>query len=304
MRALVPLAALALLGGCATVPGQDRLAERDPLQRINRGVWGFNQGVDKVVLRPVSGLYRAVAPRPARRGISRIFANLAEPWSFINNMLQGKPDRAFTNLGRFVVNTTIGVGGLADHATKMGLKPAYEDFGQTLATWGVNGGPYVVLPILGPSTLRDGVGMGLAQLGDPYRVCLRRCGISNTAQYSATGLEIVSIRADLSESGADGLLDASLDSYSTAKSAYLQRRRAAILDQDGDTASAGPPDDKAAATGGAAGTTGATGDAALDAALADIRAQQAEQGASTTTPAAPALPANPAPAPAPAAPPQ
>jgi phospholipid-binding lipoprotein MlaA len=291
MRALVPLAALALLAGCATTPGQDRLAERDPLQGVNRAVWGFNQGVDKVVLRPVSSVYRAVTPRPARRGLSRILANLAEPWSFVNNMLQGKPDRAFTNLGRFVINTTIGVGGLADHATKMGLKPAYEDFGQTLAAWGVNGGPYLVLPILGPTTLRDGVGMGMAQFGDPYRVCLRKCGLTNTQQYGATAAEIISIRADLSESGADGLLDASLDSYATAKSAYLQRRRAAILDQD-DDGTALP----ATGPGDAAGKPAdASGDAALDAALADIKAQQAEQAQPAPAEAAPA-PATPAPA--------
>ncbi len=234
MRALGPVLMLALLAGCATTPGQDRLAERDPLQGFNRAMWGVNQGVDKVVLRPVSGAYRAVTPRPARRGLTRLLANLAEPWSFINNMLQGKPDRAFTNLGRFVVNTTIGVGGLADHASKMGLKPAPEDFGQTLATWGVNGGPYLVLPILGPSTLRDGVGMGVAQLADPYRVCLRRCGLTNTQQIGANAAEIISTRASLSESGADGLLDSSLDSYATAKSAFLQRRRSAILDQDTD----------------------------------------------------------------------
>ena len=283
MRALGPLLTLALLAGCATAPGQDRLAERDPLQGVNRAVWGFNQGVDKVVLRPVSGVYRAVTPRPARRGLSRILANLEEPWSFINNMLQGKPDRAFTNLGRFVVNTTIGVGGLADHASKMGLKPAVEDFGQTLATWGVNGGPYLVLPILGPSTLRDTVGMGVSQFADPYRVCLRECGLTNTQQLGANAAEIISIRADLSESGADGLLDSSLDSYATAKSAYLQRQRAAILDQD-DEAAAVPP----AGVGDAAGKPEASGDAAMDAALADIKAQQAEQGAPPAeTPASP-----------------
>ncbi|TVV71237.1 VacJ family lipoprotein [Sphingomonas solaris] len=282
MRALVPLATFALLAGCATTPGTDRLAERDPLQGFNRVMWGFNQGVDKVVLKPVSGVYRTVTPRPARRGLSRILSNLSEPWSAINNLLQGKPDRAFTNLGRFVVNTTIGVGGLADHATKMGLKDSPEDFGQTLARWGVNGGPYLVLPILGPSTLRDGVGMGLAQFGDPYRVCLRQCGLTNTQQLAAQGAEIVSLRSDLTDSGADGLLAGSLDSYATVKSAYLQRRRAAILDQDGDAAAIPP-----AGPGDAAG--GAGSDASLDAAVADIKAQQAEE-ASQPGEAAPGAP--------------
>ncbi len=280
MRAFVPLATLALLAGCATTPGNDRLAERDPLQPVNRAIWGFNQGVDKVLLKPASGIYRTVTPRPARRGLSRILANLSEPWSFVNNMLQGKPDRAFNNLGRFVVNTTIGVGGLADHATRMGIKDSPEDFGQTLARWGVNGGPYLVLPILGPSTLRDGVGSAIAQYGDPYRVCLRECGLTNTQQWAANGLEILSIRSDLTDSGADGLLDSSLDSYATAKSAYLQRRRAAILDQDDDAATI-PPAGPADAASGAA----SAGDASLDAALADIKEQQAEQGDPAAAPA-------------------
>lgn len=233
MRLFAACLSLMLLAGCATTPGTDRLAERDPLEGFNRGVWGFNRGVDKVVLKPVSTVYRTVAPKPARRGLTRILANLAEPFSAINNLLQGKPDRAVENLGRFVVNSTIGVGGLADHATDIGIKPAPEDFGQTLASWGVNGGPYLVLPILGPSTLRDGVGSGVAQLADPYRICLRECGIaSSNARLAETAAEVVIARADLTEAGADAFLDSSLDPYATARSAYLQRRRAQILDQE------------------------------------------------------------------------
>lgn len=232
MRAFAACTALALLTGCATA-GEERLAERDPLEGFNRGVWALNRGVDKVALKPVSTVYRTVTPRPARRGLSAILANLGEPFSFINNMLQGKPDRAFNTLGRFVVNSTIGVGGLADHASGFGMKPTPEDFGQTLAVWGVNGGPYLVLPILGPSTLRDGVGSGVAQLADPYRICLRTCGIaSGSERLAATGGEIVVVRADLTEAGADAFLDTSLDSYATARSAYLQRRRAQILDRE------------------------------------------------------------------------
>ena len=233
MRLFAACVALVLLAGCATTPGEDRLAERDPLEGFNRGVWGFNRGVDKVVLKPVSTVYRTVTPKPARRGLSRIMANLGEPFSFVNNMLQAKPNRAFNNLGRFVVNSTIGVGGLADHATGFGMKPTPEDFGQTLAVWGANGGPYLVLPILGPSTLRDGVGSGVAQFADPYRVCLRECGIaSSSGRLAATGAELVVVRADLTEAGADSFLDTSLDPYATARSAYLQRRRAQILDRE------------------------------------------------------------------------
>lgn len=233
MRLFAACLALIFLGGCTTTsPGTDRLAERDPLEGFNRGVWAVNRGVDTVVLKPVSTVYRTITPKPARRGLSRVLANLGEPFSAINNLLQGKPKRAMNNLGRFVVNSTIGVGGLADHATKIGIKPAPEDFGQTLAAWGVNGGPYLVLPILGPSTLRDGVGSGVAQFTDPYRVCLRECGPSGTAQLAATGAEIVITRAELTEAGADAFLKSSLDPYATARSAYLQRRRAQIEDRE------------------------------------------------------------------------
>jgi len=234
-RILAPALGLFLLAGCATTPGADRLAQRDPLEGFNRAVWDVNQGVDKVVLKPVTQAYRAVVPTPARRGVSNFFSNLGEPFSFINNMLQGKPKRAVRNLGRFVVNTTIGVAGLADPATKMGIKPAPEDLGQTLAVWGVNAGPYLVLPLLGPSTLRDGVGTGTAQLVDPYNVCLRDCGLPNGTATAATVATVINGRSQLIDSGADSFLASSADAYATARSAYLQRRRGAIVDaEEGD----------------------------------------------------------------------
>ena len=130
-RLLVPLIGTALLSACAT-PGQYQLAERDPLEKFNRGVWGVNRAADKVVIKPATQVYRAVAPRPVRQGVSNIFANLGEPWSFVNNVLQGKPNRAGRNFARFLVNSTIGVAGLWDPASKMGIRSAPEDFGQTL----------------------------------------------------------------------------------------------------------------------------------------------------------------------------
>ena len=240
MRMRIGCVALLMLAGCATTPGEERLAERDPLEGFNRGVWGVNQAVDKVAIKPVTVVYRTVTPRPARRGLSRILANLSEPFSMVNNILQGKPDRAVRNLERFVVNTTIGVGGLADHATGFGIAPADEDFGQTLARWGVNGGPYLVLPLLGPSTLRDGVGSGVAQVADPYRVGMRNVGLSGTEQLGVTAGEIISTRSDLMDSGADAFLDTSLDPYAAAKSAYLQRRHAQVRDQENDPDAAEP----------------------------------------------------------------
>ncbi|MFS0737244.1 MlaA family lipoprotein [Sphingomonas sp. 1P06PA] len=207
--------------------------EGDPYESLNRGIWGFNQGVDKVLLKPASSVYRFVTPRPARRGIHAIFANLSEPWSFINNLLQGKPGPAFNNLGRFLINTTLGVGGLADHATDLGLKPKPEDFGQTLARWGVKSSAYVVLPVLGPSTVRDGVGTGVAFFADPYRICLNQCvNLDFAEQAGITALSVLDTRATLTESGADAFLESSLDPYASARSAYLQRREAEIADTE------------------------------------------------------------------------
>jgi phospholipid-binding lipoprotein MlaA len=236
------ISALALglaLSACTTTRvGTDRLAEKDPLEGFNRTIWAVNRGADKVVVKPVTQVYRAVAPKPARDGVRNFFANVGEPFSFINNVLQGKPDRAVRNLGRFLINTTVGIGGLFDQASRVGVRPATEDFGQTLAVWGANGGPYLVLPLLGPSTLRDGVGTGVSQLADPYRVCLRECDLPKGLPTGMNVLEIISVRDGLIEAGADGFLESSLDPYAAARSAFLQRRRAEILNQDGDDAAA------------------------------------------------------------------
>lgn len=274
MRVFASLLALVLLSACATTSGGSGLSERDPAdpyEGFNRGVWNFNQAVDKAALKPVSTVYRTVTPRPARRGLSRVIQNLTEPWSFINNLLQGKPDRAFQNLGRFVVNTTIGVGGLADHATGLGIKPANEDFGQTLATWGAKDSPYLVLPLLGPSTIRDGIGSGVGFFADPYRICLDRCtGLSSTEQLGITAFTFISVRSDLTDAGADALLESSLDPYATARSAFLQRRKAMILDQEGDASEALPLDD---------GVIGGANDPALDAAVKELESQDTESPA-------------------------
>lgn len=232
MRVTIACLATLLLAGCATTPGEDRLAEGDPLEGFNRGVWGVNQALDKVAVKPATTVYRAVTPPPARRGLSRIFANLSEPLSMVNNLLQGNPDRAARNLGRFIVNSTIGVGGLADHATGFGIAPAEEDFGQTLGKWGVNGGPYLVLPLLGPSTLRDGVGFGIGQIADPYNIGLRESGLSTSQQWGVKAASVIDVRSSLIDSGADTFLETSLDPYAAARSAYLQRRHAAIRNEE------------------------------------------------------------------------
>jgi phospholipid-binding lipoprotein MlaA len=259
---LPPLLLLALaLGGCATVPGEDRLAAQDPLEKVNRGVWGVNMAADKVVIKPATKVYRAVAPQPVRQGVSNFFANLAEPWSMVNNLLQGKPKRAGQNLERFVVNSTIGVAGLFDRASKMGVRPAPEDFGQTMARWGVNGGPYLVLPLLGPSTLRDGVGSGIAAYADPVKIAINQADVNIWYKRGYLAAQIVSARSDLIETGGDAFLQSSLDPYAAARSAYLQRRRVQILDEEEGGGTALPGTDKPAeeavpTPAGGAATTG------------------------------------------------
>jgi phospholipid-binding lipoprotein MlaA len=228
-----------LLAGCTTAHvGTDRLAERDPLEKFNRGIWSVNQGLDKVVMKPVTTVYRTVTPKPARQGITNFFSNLSEPWSMINNVLQGHTRRAAHNLARFIVNTTAGFGGLFDNATRAGITPAPEDLGQTFAAWGMNGGPYLMLPLFGPSTMRDGIGFGIAQFADPYGACKTYCGLPRHVPLALTGVQLLSIRSGLMDSGADAFLESSLDPYAAARSAYLQTRRAEILNQEGDEAAA------------------------------------------------------------------
>jgi phospholipid-binding lipoprotein MlaA len=226
------------LSACATTPGTDRLAEQDPWEGFNRGVWTVNRGVDKVVGKPVAQVYRAVTPKPGRDGVRNFFANIAEPWSFINNIFQGKIDRAVRNLGRFAVNSTAGIGGLFDHASRVGIEKAPEDLGQTFAAWGANGGPYVMLPLLGPSTMRDGLGTGIGFFADPYQVCLNYCGLPSGVPLAVLGVQVTSFRDGVIESGADNFLESSLDPYAATRSAYLQLRQAQIRDQESDEAAA------------------------------------------------------------------
>lgn len=231
MRVLLVLIAAATLSACATTGGRASLDPRDPMEGFNRGVWEFNTAADKVVVKPVTEVYRTVTPRPARRGLSRVFANLTEPLSFINNLLQGKPKRAFNSLGRFIINTTIGVGGLADHATELGLPPTREDFGQTLAAWGAKKSPYLVLPLLGPSTVRDGIGTVVDFAADPVPIALHEAGETGTERAAITGLRLIDARSQAIDSGVDAVLESSADPYAAARSAYFQQRAAEIADQ-------------------------------------------------------------------------
>ena len=148
----------ALLGGCASGPNAN---PADPLEPYNRSMTRFNDNLDKAVLKPVATAYRDVTPQPLRTGVTNFFANLGDAWSFVNNVLQGQGEGAYNSMVRFSVNTVFGIGGLFDVASEAGIQRAKQDFGQTLGRWGVPTGPYLVLPLLGPSSVRDTAGLSV-----------------------------------------------------------------------------------------------------------------------------------------------
>jgi phospholipid-binding lipoprotein MlaA len=230
LRTGAALVAVAVLAGCSTMRSPD---PRDPWEGLNRATYEFNDGFDKALLKPVAEGYRFVLPTPARTAVTNFFANLKDPWIALNQLMQGKPRLAIDDLGRFVWNSTFGLLGLIDVASDMGLPKHNEDFGQTLAVWGADFGPYLVLPILGPSSVRDGVGLipdAYAYL--PWQIP-KWADFEHrvTWQWSLTGLDLVQTRANLLDAS-DILEEAALDRYAFLRNAYFQRRRYLIYDGD------------------------------------------------------------------------
>ncbi len=215
------LAAVLVLAGCATAPGAD---PRDPWEPYNRSMTRFNDAVDNAVLKPVATAYKEALPRPVRTGVSNFFGNLSDVWSFVNNVLQAKPEGAMHSFWRVVINTTMGLGGVLDPASEMRLQRHREDFGQTLGRWGMPSGPYLVLPLLGPSTLRDTAGLPVDFYGQPL-------GHANdvSLRNSLAGVQVINTRAQVLDA-ADLLEAAALDVYTFKRDAYLQKRRNDIYD--------------------------------------------------------------------------
>lgn len=222
------------LSGCATVSAPDAAASTpapesrghpdDPWEGMNRSVFAFNEALDRWVLKPVATGYDAVAPGPVRVGVANFFSNLGDVWVGVNSLLQGKPGNAANDLGRFVVNSTMGVAGLIDVASPMGLARNEEDFGQTLAVWGVGGGPYMVLPVLGPRTLRDTGGVAVDLTMDTLSLAEPESSV-----YGLVMLRLIDTRAGLLPAE-KVVSEAALDKYSYYRSAYLQRRQYLIFD--------------------------------------------------------------------------
>ncbi len=206
----------------------------DPLEGFNRAMYSFNDKFDRYLLKPVAKGYRAITPKPVRKSISNFFGNLHDPGIMLNNLLQGKPGQAASDLGRFLVNSTVGIAGLFDVATRMGMQKHNEDFGQTLAVWGVGDGPYLVLPFFGPSNFRDG----------PSLIVDWETYPPNHMKDSGTRdkmfvIEMIDKRAQLLD--ASDILEqaAGQDPYIFVREAYRQSRRNQIY--DGNPPQAAPP---------------------------------------------------------------
>lgn len=213
------LAAFALVG-CAHRPPDD---PADPLESVNRTVFSFNQKVDHLTLQPAAQGYVAVTPAVVRHGIGNFFSNLIYPTTIVNHVLQLRLLQAGADAGRFIVNSTVGIGGLIDVAQNLGLPAQEADFGQTLGNWGLGEGWFLMLPFLGPSDSRDAVGLGADFLTNPLSYLPGRYDLP---KYSVTALDVVQLRADLLP--ADSLLRQQLDPYLFVRTAYLSRRQALV----------------------------------------------------------------------------
>ena len=249
MGSAAVLAVVVALAGCQTLregrggPGQ-RL---DPWENWNRKVFNFNEDLDRKVLKPVATVYSDIVPQPVRRGVSNFFNNFADAWSAINNMLQGKFELGFEDATRVGANTLFGLFGILDVASEMGLDHHYEDFGQTLGRYGVGAGAYLVLPVLGPSTVRDAAAMPVDRLATPPAFF-----DGTGTQLGLTLLQIVNTRSSLL--GATRVIDEiSLDKYTFVRDAYLQRRRSLVFDGEAPETPAAPEPAASAAAGAAAG---------------------------------------------------
>jgi phospholipid-binding lipoprotein MlaA len=209
----------ALLMGCATGPNAN---PKDPFEPFNRSISSFNDGLDKVVLKPVATAYVAVTPTLFRAGVTNFFSNLSDAWTVVNSVLQLRPQKALESLMRFNVNTFFGLGGLLDIASEMNIPKHNEDLGKTLGRWGVPSGPYVVLPLLGPSTVRDSLTIVTESQYDP----ISRINPARD-RLATTGLRVVNTRANFLRLG-NLLDDAALDKYSFTRDAFLAKRNADV----------------------------------------------------------------------------
>jgi phospholipid-binding lipoprotein MlaA len=202
----------------------ERSDPRDPYENLNRKVFVVNQVFDQVLLKPVARGYSNYAPNFIQDTVGNFFGNLADVWTAVNNFLQGKPREGIQDTGRVAVNTVFGVAGLADVATKLGFPKHQEDFGQTLGVWGVKPGPFVMLPLFGPSTMRDSVAKPLDLYADPLNLSTRA-----DVEYSLRAMRLVDDRARLLPT-TDMIEKVALDPYQFVRDAHFQQREARVND--------------------------------------------------------------------------
>ncbi len=234
VRSLTALSLFCLMTGCATAPAG---TVNDPYESFNRSMFTFNDALDRVALKPAATAYQAVTPGFVRTVVSNFFANLAEPWVAVNAALQLKGQATVETILRFAVNTYFGLGGALDIASSMGLERRNEDFGQTLGHWGANSGPYLVLPIFGPTTVRDSAGLVVDAQGDPVN---RAPTVLSTTADGLSILRLISFREKVLNAG--NLLDeAALDKYTFTRDVFLQRRQALVFDGQEPPEAEAPP---------------------------------------------------------------
>jgi phospholipid-binding lipoprotein MlaA len=222
------LLALSALSGARVLAGE---APKDPLEHLNRATFAFNDALDRMLARPAAKAYKAVVPEKARQVVSNFLSNLAYPTVIVNDALQAKFKDAGADTARFVTNTVVGVGGLFDPATRLGLPVHDEDFGQTLGVWGVPAGPYLVLPFLGPSDLRDAPAKAVDTFtrGDYYlRLASSDALSSKTTEYGVWGLRLLDLRTALLAT--DETLQQAFDRYAVVRNAYVARREYLVRD--------------------------------------------------------------------------
>lgn len=213
---------LVMLAGCGTNPPRHVPSRNDPLQEMNRGIYRFNDALDRAVAKPVAKAYRAATPQFVRTGIGNFIANLEMPRTLLNDLLQGKFRAALADTGRLLINTSLGLGGLFDAATWAGIDHNDEDFGQTLGKWGVPPGPYLVIPFLGPSDLRDGPARVVDVYSNPAKYANRE------AAWSYAAASLLNTRYELLP--LDPTLDKVFDKYAFTREAYLQNRAYKVSD--------------------------------------------------------------------------
>lgn len=215
-----------MMTGCATTQQNERVAKIDPFEPMNRAVFSFNEAADDYVIKPIAEAYKFVLPEFVRTGVTNFFSNINDVLIAANNLLQAKPVEAANDIGRFLINSTIGVLGLFDVATDMGLDKNREDFGQTLGVWGFSDGPYVVLPFFGASNVRDTVGLAV-DIETDFMINTNK--LNSDEKIAVNALRVINRRADLLDAG-QLLEDAAFDKYSFMRDGYLQRRRNQVYD--------------------------------------------------------------------------